>query len=94
MLHLLKTLIFVGSLAVLLSACSSSDQNGEGSGEDRGGRKFSVVCRNEVNDCYDKATSLCPEGYLVSNRVRARRIGDDEVEYRVGIRCRYRRIIR
>lgn len=70
-----------------LSACSSSGTNTES----RGGMKYTVVCRNEVQDCYDRASGICTEGYLVSNRVRARKIDDENVEYRAVIQCRHKR---
>ena len=52
------------------------------------GSRYTIICRNEAQDCYDKALSYCPNGYVVQNRVRGVRIGDDQTEYTVIVRCK------
>lgn len=68
-------------LLFILTGCSSTS-------EDNGGNQFTVVCRNEVQDCYTKAQDLCPNGYLVINRVRGAKIDVETTEYRAIIRCK------
>lgn len=55
------------------------------------GNRYTIVCRNEMQDCYDRCNDLCPDGYLVVNRVRGRKVGD-ETEYTVIIRCKVKRL--
>ncbi|MBY0316708.1 MAG: hypothetical protein K2Q26_14390 [Bdellovibrionales bacterium] len=50
--------------------------------------QFTVICRNEVQDCYTKAQDLCPKGYLVVNRVRGIKLDEQTTEYRALIRCK------
>lgn len=67
---------------LILNSCSSppSDENA--------GMQFTVICRNEVQDCYTKAQDLCPKGYLVVNRVRGIKLDEQTTEYRALIRCK------
>ncbi len=76
-------------LAVLLfaAACSSSSHTAESDSSNLGYR-YTVTCRNEVQDCYSRCAELCPDGYLVTNRVRSRRVDADNSEYSVIIRCK------
>ena len=80
-------------LAILVlgsqTSCSTSTED---RGDVGGGRRFTVVCRDEVQDCYERCRELCPNGYLVSNRVRGRKIDDDVVEYRAVIICKPKRL--
>ncbi|MCC6137460.1 MAG: hypothetical protein IT287_02425 [Bdellovibrionaceae bacterium] len=81
---MLRAVLF-GTLFVLLSSCSSTTET------DRDGNlgyRYTVNCRNEVQDCYNRCTELCPDGYLVTNRVRARRVDEHNSEYSVIIRCK------
>lgn len=67
----------------LFSACSSSTN----SETDAYGKRYTVVCRNEMQDCYNQSLKLCPKGYLVLNRVRGVRVGD-QTDYTVILRCK------
>lgn len=75
--------VLLGVLLMSLSGCSSSS-------ESRGnlGSRYTVMCKNEVQDCYARCSELCPDGYLVTNRVKARRIDESNSEYSVIIRCK------
>lgn len=74
-------------LLLSLCACSSSGYSSESDSSNLGYR-YTVTCRNEVQDCYSRCAELCPDGYLVVNRVRSRRIDDANSEYSVIIRCK------
>ena len=74
-----------GVLLLNLVSCSSSSES-----KDSGnlGYRYTVICKNEVQDCYSRCSELCPDGYLVTNRVKARRIDAETSEYSVIIRCK------
>jgi hypothetical protein len=79
-------LVLFGTL-LLVSACSSSSHTVEAD-ESNLGYRYTVKCRNEVQDCYNRCSELCPNGYLVTNRVHSRRIDQENAEYSVIIRCK------
>ncbi len=81
MISFLKSLLGLSFLTLI--ACSSSS-----SSEDMVGAQFTVVCRNEVQECYTKAQDLCSKGYLVINRVRGIKLDAENTEYRAIIRCK------
>lgn len=76
--------IGVALLLLLTCACSTKQQTEH----DYKGARYTIVCRNEMQDCYDRARELCPHGYLVANRVRGIKIDDKITEYSVIIRCK------
>ena len=49
--------------------------------------KYVVRCINHVNNCHDKARTLCASGYLVTNRVRPTKI-DKDTQYTLNVKCR------
>lgn len=71
------------ALALFIASCSSKPDVDENAGN-----QFTVVCRNEVQDCYTKAQELCPKGYIVINRVHGLKIDRETTEYRAIIRCK------
>lgn len=73
-------------LLALTSGCSSTENQSTGNL----GARYTVMCKNEVQDCYHRCSDLCPDGYLVTNRVRARRIDENNSEYSVIIRCKHK----
>lgn len=79
-------LVLLGTL-LFATACSSSSHTVE-TDESNLGYRYTVLCRNEVQDCYNRCSELCPDGYLVTNRVRSRRIDENNSEYSVIIRCK------
>ena len=76
MRYLLSFVFFVG--------CTTSVESEKGS---HGKYRHTIRCKNAIHRCYDKANDLCPDGYLVLNRVRGVEV-DDDVEYTLKIRCR------
>jgi hypothetical protein len=75
--------VFFLILVLLFTACSSSTKQ-TNSAE---GNQYTIVCRNEMQDCFERCQELCPRGYMVVNRVRGNRVGD-YTEYNVIIRCK------
>lgn len=75
----------LAGILLFLVGCSSSNEKADVSYQE--GNQYTVVCRNEVQECYEKCLNLCPKGYLVKNRVRGHKTGD-ETEYTVMIRCK------
>ncbi len=76
--------VLLGGLSFFIVSCSTST----GTEKDNLGYRYTVMCKNEVQDCYSRCTELCPDGYLVINRVRSRRIDESNSEYSVIIRCK------
>ncbi len=74
------------AVAALMVSCSSSDEKTQTSAD---GNRYTVVCRNEMQDCFQKCENLCPKGYIVLNRVRGIRVAD-QTDYTVIIRCKIR----
>ncbi len=74
---------------LILTTCASSEEQPQIPPQDLGYR-YTVVCRNEMQDCFDKCQEFCPKGYLVMNRVRGRKVGED-TEYSLIIRCKDKR---
>lgn len=66
-----------------ITACSSPEK----AQTTADGNRYTVVCRNEMQDCFHKCEDLCPKGYIVLNRVRGVRVGD-QTDYTVIIRCK------
>lgn len=71
-------------LIFLSVACSSSS---EPKPDPSKGARYTITCRNEMQDCYDRAASLCPQGYMMVNRVRGVKAGSD-TDYTTIIRCK------
>jgi hypothetical protein len=65
----------------LLTACSTSVTS------DHANQKHSITCKTHTKLCYDKASNLCTDGYLVTNRVRPKKVNEDTV-YTLNIKCR------
>lgn len=76
---MIKKIFFL--LFIFCSSCSTSVDSNHQEG------KHSITCRNHTSDCYDKASSLCPDGYLVTNRVRPVKSGSDTV-FTLNVKCR------
>jgi len=74
---------------LILTTCASSDDSSQPPPQNLGYR-YTVICRNEQQDCFDTCQKYCPDGYVVMNRVRGRKVGDD-LEYSVVIRCKDKR---
>jgi hypothetical protein len=83
-------LLFSLSLLVL-TTCASSDEAEQPIPPQELGYRYTVICRNELQDCYDTCAKYCPKGYLVMNRVRGRKVSDDVLEYSLVIRCKDKR---
>lgn len=81
MVCLLKSPKILFFAVALLAACTSTVESDPVAG------KHTIVCGDEMSDCYEKATSLCPDGYLVTNRVRPTQV-DDAIQYTMNIKCR------
>ncbi len=81
----LKFTIFILASAASIVSCSSS----EPTQTTADGNRYTIVCRNEMQDCFHKCEKLCPKGYIVLNRVRGVRVGD-QTDYTVIIRCKVR----
>lgn len=80
---MIKKILSFGVLLFTLACSTASEKDRDGLGY-----RYTVTCRNEVQDCYQRCSDLCPDGYLVTNRVRGRRISESDNEYSVIIRCR------
>ncbi len=80
------TIFFVGLVFV---GCSSSSTTPDSSSPEKNGQgnQYTVVCRNEMQDCFQRCQELCPKGYIVVNRVRGVRVGT-QTDYTVIIRCK------
>lgn len=83
-LRIINPIIIYVALTFTFISCSSSEETQNSAL----GYKYTVSCRNEVQDCYERCSELCPHGYLVANKVRSRRIDKDNSEYSVIIRCK------
>lgn len=70
-------------LFLWLGACSTSVES------DHANQKHTIRCLGKTVSCYEKASELCPDGYLVTNRVRPRQMGDD-VQFTLKVKCRSR----
>lgn len=76
---------FLALTFLLMMACSSSSKTDQPTSGD--GNQYTVVCRKEMQDCFERCHNLCPGGYVVKNRVRGYKVGED-TEYTVMIRCK------
>jgi hypothetical protein len=72
----------------LLASCSSNSKTDSATTEKNvQGNQYTIVCRNEMQDCFQRCQDLCPKGYVVVNRVRGVRVGT-QTDYTVIIRCK------
>lgn len=78
---------YIFSLTCLLFVGCSSSTTVESTTNANGQERHIINCRDTVTDCYGKASELCPDGYLVTNRVRGVR-KDDHTEFELRVRCR------
>lgn len=74
--------VFIATVfCTFVLGCSSttirSDENG----------KHTIQCLNNITRCHSKARNICDDGYLVTNRVRPQRVGDD-TRYTLNVKCR------
>ena len=74
--------VLLGLTVLLLMGCSSTTVR---SHDERG--KHTIQCLNNITRCHAKARNICDDGYLVTNRVRPVRVGDD-TRYTLNIKCR------
>jgi hypothetical protein len=78
--------IFSVLIAMTMISCSSTPEKTQTTAD---GNRYTIVCRNEMQDCFHKCEKLCPKGYIVLNRVRGIRVGE-QTDYTVIIRCKVR----
>lgn len=74
---------------LFLMGCSSSPDAANSPAPEKNvqGNQYTIVCRNEMQDCFQRCQDLCPKGYIVVNRVRGVRVGT-QTDYTVIIRCK------
>ncbi len=77
--------ILIGPSLFIFAACSTNVVSDSETG------KHSITCHDAMSACYSKATEICPDGYLVTNRVRPRET-DDGIQYTYNIKCRNARL--
>lgn len=73
--------VLLGLFFLFLLGCSTSVESNAETGHHK------ITCNNETSSCYEKASQLCPDGYLVTNRVRPKKSGDDTI-FTLQIKCR------
>ena len=78
----MKMMMLPTTMLLILIGCSSATVRSH----DQPG-KHTIHCLNNVTRCHSKARNICDEGYLVTNRVRPQRVGDD-TRYTLNIKCR------
>ncbi len=73
---------FLFLFVLFLGACASTtDQELEGG-------KHQVQCLKFSANCHDRAREICPNGYLVTNRVRPIKNQGGESKFTLNIKCR------
>ncbi len=78
--------IFSVLIAMIMISCSSTPETTQTTAD---GNRYTIICRNEMQDCFQKCEKLCPKGYIVLNRVRGVRVGE-QTDYTIIIRCKVR----
>ncbi len=66
----------------MLGACSSTTDR------ELDGGKHQVQCLTYVGNCHERARDICPDGYLVTNRVRPTKEQSGETRFTLNIKCR------